>query len=411
MGSKKSRVEQAIDFVNDHMNEGVTKKDRKRYVTTADETMTPFKMRRRFGICSLDVAIGGGAPAGGPTQIAAPEGVGKNALVWQGIKENQDVYGDDSAVIWLPTEYPIDKPFGHMFGAVCPMSDSEIDIENRARKRDGRSKLSKKQTDKMQRSLGSFLILDEGTTANRFEALVELVKTNVFQIAVVDSIAAILTDQRSDTPLGEFAQQSSEAFLLTEFQKKLWGALGNPHDPDNTHQPNWTTLLLINQVRANRNLQKGGFGRKWVVGGAHALKHGKLLDIILTRGKSIEGTRVIGVDSEGEEKTKRIRLGKEVSWEIAKAKAGTHEGQRGTVEYHYDSGWQVEKDLVNTALYSGVIERIGNSKYVVVDVDGEIADEVTGKQSLYDRAYDDVWFRTVYDLVMRKEGVSCIYRL
>jgi len=409
MGSKQ-RVAEAIKFVNDQMNEGVKKKDKRRYVSTADETMTPFKMRRRFGICSLDVAIGGGAPAGGPTQIAAPDGVGKNALVWQGVKEVQEVYKDESAIIWLPTEFAVDKPFGHMFGAVCPMSDAEIDLENRARKRDNRKQLTKKQADRMQRELGSFVVLDEGTTANRFEALVELVKTNQFQIAVVDSIAAILTDQRDETPLGQFAQQSSEAFLVTEFQKKLWGALGAPYDPDGNNQPNWTTLLLINQVRAARGAT-GPFARKWKVGGAHALKHGKLLDILLTRGKPLEGKRVIGVDAEGEEKTKKVKIGKEVNWEITKAKAGTHEGQKGTLEYHYDSGWQVEKDLVDTARATGVIQRVGTSKYAVIDVDGEVADEIKGKEALYDAAYDEFWFRTVYDLVLRKEGVSCIYQL
>jgi len=403
------KVGALIYEINAELNKGVPKKEWVMYVGRADDTAAPFLLRRPTGIVGIDVRIGGGWPAGGVSQIAAPEGVGKNALVLQTLAETQRIYGDDARILWCCTEFPIDKPFAHMFGVIVPMSDAEIELENLARKRESSPLLTKKQIAKKQRSLGEFLVIDSGTTAKRFESVVHAVKSNLFQVVVIDSMGAILTEQRDEKELGEFAQQSSEAFLVTEFQKKLWGALGDPTHGD----VNLTTILVINQVRANRNASM--YGKKWQVGGAHALKHAKLIDLWLDRGEAIQGKRSSGSDDaeedDGGKKGKKVKIGKKVRWEIAKGKAGCHEGDKGIVEYHYDSGWQLEKDLVDTAIDIGVLLRIGNAKYALIDEDGEVVDEVTGKANLYERAYDETWFEVVRNLILKKEGVKCVYRL
>lgn len=403
--SRADRIADTIALVNADLNAGVPKRERIDYVTTADSTVSPFMLRRRTGILGLDLATGGGFPAGGPSQVAAPDGVGKNALCWQTIAECQRIYGEESAIGWCCTELPPDKPFGQLFGAVVPMSDDEIALENLARKRDNRPKLTKKQIARMQRSMGTFHIIERGSSAKRLEAVAQLVASNLFQIIVVDSLAALLTEAREGKPLDEEPQQSSEARLVTEFQKKLWGA----YTPDE-EGPNWTTLIGINQVRANRNAQ--AFGRKWTVGGAYALRHGKLVDVWLTKGKPIKGKKKTEDD---EEEGKAQKLGRKVHWELAKGKAGCHDGPSGVVDYHYDSGWDLEKELVDTALRTGTVLKTGSRGttpvYSLIDEEGEIIEEFVGRPDLYRAAYDEVWYHAVYDLVLRKEGISCIYQL
>lgn len=409
--SRADKVALAVDTINAHLNAGVKKSEWRRYIDVAANTVSPFKLRRPTGILSLDVALGGGFPAGGGCQIAGPDGVGKNALCHQTIAQVQRLYGKDSAIAWVCTEFPLDKPFAQLFGVVVPLSDDEIELENRARRKDGRGKLSKAQIADMQRELGTFMIIETGTSAKRLEAAVGLVETNLFQLIVVDSVAAILTEARDAKQLDEEPQQSSEARLVTEFQKKLWGAY-TPVDGI----PNWTTMLVINQVRANRT--QFGHAREWKVGGANALKHGKLGDVWLLKGEPIMGSKADDGDDDdddddGKKKGGKKRIGKQIRWEIAKGKAGFHEGPNGVVDYHFDSGFQVEKNAVDTAISSGVLRRRDGKSpvYDFVDADGEVIESYTGKPALYEAAYDEVWLKAVYDLVLRKEGVSCIYKL
>jgi recombination protein RecA len=398
-------IEATIAFVNAKMNAGAPKKEWKSFVARASSTVSPFKMRRPTGILSLDIALAGGFPAGGITQIASPDGVGKNAMCHQTVGQCQQIYREESAIAWVCTEFALDKPFAHKFGVRVPMSEEEIELENAARARASSEPLSPEEVERLRAEMGTFLVVEQGTSAQRLETVVDLVKSNLFQIIVLDSIAALLTEQRDEKPLDQEPQQSSEARLVTEFQKKLWGAFS----PNADGVPNWTTLLVVNQVKANRNAV-GAFKRAWTVGGAHALRHGKLGDIWLTRGESIIGSEdVVGDDDEGGKK--RRKIGKEMKWEIAKGKAGFHDGPTGAVDYHYSTGFQTHVDLVDTALRSGVLRRDGKTSYVLIDEGGEVVESYVGKPALYEAARDRVWFDVVYDLTLKKEGVSCIYKL
>lgn len=405
--SREKQLWLTLHHINTVLNAETPKSEWKEYVHLAKDRMTPFILRRPTRIIDLDIATGGGFPAGGPIQIAAPDGVGKNALCLQVIATNQAIYGEDSAVAWCCTELAFDKPFAHRFDVAVPMSDMEIALEEQARKERGFPPFTQLEIENRKRQVGTFVVIDYGSTAKRLEAVVELVKSNMFQIIVIDSVAAILTDKREDTPLDEFAQQSSEAFLLTEFQKKLWGA----YTPSASGVPNYTTLIEINQARAKRNL-KGPFDRKWEVGGAYALKHAKLGDILLTRGEQIKASVADASDPDDlNPKKKSTIIGKNVKWEIAKGKAGFHEGPKGVIEYHFDTGFQLEKSLVNTAINYGVIVQTKKGWYGLIEDTGEVVEEVRGKNTLYSRAYDGEWFNKVYAMVLRKAEVVCLYKL
>jgi hypothetical protein len=81
-------------------------------------------------------------------------------------------------------------------------------------------------------------------------------------------------------------------------------------------------------------------------GGAYSLRHGKLLDIRLSRGEYV----MLGTE----------RMGKEINWEITKGKAGTHEGRKGSFRYIYEPPHvEAISDLISTCTSLGVIKRGG----------------------------------------------------
>lgn len=364
------------------------------FVRTADDVTNPFLLRRPTGITSLDVALGGGWPAGGISQIAGIDGAGKNALCWQTLAKVQEIYGEESAIGWCWTEYPLDKEFARQFGVVIPMSDMDIELENMARKRDGRQKLSKKEIKKRRQSLGEFIVIDKGSTEKRLQAVVEMVRSNLFQVIVVDSLGALLTEVQDEADLDENPQMSSEARLVTRFQQKLWGAYG---DPDDGGDVNWTSVLAINQVRANMSTAK--YKKEWKVAGAHALRHGKLMDVWISKKERIPKDK------------KKEAEGRVVGWELAKAKAGAHDGPIGTIDYRYDTGFDLAEDLIDTAKQTGILMQSG-SKYLLVDENGEvIQDDLPGTAGLIKQAVtDDEWAQVVYELVLKKEDVSCFFK-
>lgn len=403
----KNRLASTILDINTILNAEKPKSEWRTYLTTADEAVSPFILRRRTGIIALDLAMKGGFPAGGSSQIAGEDGVGKNALCLQIIAECQRIYGEDAAIGWCCIELSFDKPFAHLMGVTVPMSDQEIYLENLARTNQGLPKLSKDEVARRKRSVGTFVLIDNGAPEKRLDAVVEMVRSNLFQIVVVDSMAAILTHQQDETSLSEFPQQSTEAVLVTRWHNKLTAAFG----PSRDGIPNWTTLLKTNQVRDKRD-RKNPFERRWQVGGPRAARHANLADIYLVKGEQIIATVEDKAHPDDVTPRKRkMHLGKRIKWEIHKGKAGFSEGAKGIIDYHFAEGFRIEKDLVDTALDIGSIVRLKQGVYGVISPEGEVVEEIRGKESLYHCACQDEWFNQVYNFTLRKAGITCLYKL
>lgn len=376
----------------------------------AENASSPFLLRRPTGIASLDVAMGGGWPAGGVSEIAGPPGAGKNALSLQTIKWCQRIYGEDTVVGWITLELAgLDKDHAHKNGVQVAMSMYELKLENMSRKKQGRKPLTKTEITRKQRQVGEFLIGDEGSTAERLQAAVELVQDNRCQIIVIDSLAALVSKAREDTDLDDEPQQSAEARLATEFQKKLWAAYCNPENGD----INLTTVLAINQVRANRK-KRSPFDSDWVVPGAYAIRHGKLVDVVVKHGQGIFVTPTGKETAKGDKANEKI--GKQMKWQIAKGKAGCHEGPSGEVPYYFSWGYNVYKDLLVTARALGTLvvkTKNKQEKYALLDQEDNVLEEGEGgveELSEWVSANPEV-FESIYWLIMRRAGLSCIHKI
>jgi hypothetical protein len=375
----------------------INKTAQRQVICYADEASNPFLLRRPTRILSIDIATGGGFPAGGTSQIAAPTAVGKNSLTNQLISGIQYVYEDAAKVGWCWTEIPYDKPHARINNVIVPSSPTDLNIENLERMKRGIPTLTESEVKDRQWSLGTFVIIGEGSTEERLQAVLDLIYLNQFQLIALDSLAAATSQYRADAPLTEEIQQSASARMLSEFQQKLWNVYANPGADG---QMITTSLVVINQVRANRN-KRSAFDQDWIVGGPYAMRHGHLVDLWLKPGETIK---------KGEKK-----VGKKVKWSVHKGKAGCHEGGEGEIPYYFDTGYDIYFDLVHTAHSQGSIVRSGGKAFMT-DVNGEVLiDNLPwGEQGqdLIDAVYSDVdLYDRIYYNGLAVAEVSCLHKL
>lgn len=312
-----------------------------------------FVLRRPSGVTSLDIAVGGGLPAGGLTQVIGKFSAGKSYLCNLIMAEAQRNYGDDFAAAVCMTEQRYDKSFAKWkCGLRVAYSDDEIDVLRRGYRENGHPdfEFTPDQVLWLKDQVGTFTETLGSTAEQLLEVAVQQVESNLFQIVLIDSFGALLTKAEAEHEEGlEGKHRGGAAMVVTQFMHRLHAALNLP---DKYGRPNTTTVIGINQYRDNVNA--GLYGQPMKVAGGHALAHGKLLDIHIEQGAKIR------VDFANE---KRI-VGKEINWEIMKGKAGCHDGMKGTYklflgEYGYPFGIDMYSDLLACALNAAIVEQTG----------------------------------------------------
>jgi RecA/RadA recombinase len=395
--------------------------DRGVIVQRGSETDTRFDLRRPCGIANLDIATGGGLPAGGLSQIDGPEGVGKNLLVNRYFAKAQENYGDDFRGFMLCLEYPFDKKYALSCGFKVPCSPYEVEVEQRSRAANKDELLTDAEIKEMTTAPGKFYI----SRGPESEALLDIaagcIDSNQFQIGAIDSWDAMLTEPEREADLADDARIARAATVQTQWMKKVQAALAprklcpdcfNENLVYKRHgrgisikcadakcgwkaskksrvflEENETTVIGIRQARAN--LSAGMYGRPWKTGGAFALKHGKLIDIGLRKGQFL--------------KDGKVKIGKEVIWELTKGKAGTHEGPTGPFQYFFDPPEVDEATVLRAvAMTLGVIEYV-KPKYIVHGHDMTFSSKEKVQRELEEM--DDV-YDTILQLCYIKAGLG-----
>jgi len=321
-------------------------------IQRAEEVEGRMDLRRPSGIVSLDIACGGGTPAGGLSQIDGKEGVGKNLLMNHYFRANQRIHKEKSNIFMVCLEFNYDKLFARACGVEVAMSAYEVESHQRGLKLSGKALLTKAEEDRLRSQVGHFVILRGSASEKLLEGVVDMIRINSYQVGGIDSWDAMLTAADEEKDLEENAKVADAANIQTRWMRKVQAALspqkicpccgsrplgferhgaGVSYSCPDVKVCEWkgktpymweneTTILGIRQVRANLN--KGGMhAREYKVGGSYALQHGKLLDIQLRPGAPILKSTV--------------KIGKEINWELTKGKAGTHEGKKGMYQYFY----------------------------------------------------------------------------
>lgn len=319
--------------------------------TGADITNV-FILRRPTGITTLDVAIGGGLPAGGLTQIIGKFSSGKSYLANRIMATAQETYGENFAGAACMTEMRYDKAFAKSrCGLRVPFSEAEIEVFRQINASYGRPPFAPEYEAWLRDSVGIF---DEGVGATAeavLEMAVQLIESNNYQVVLIDSFGALLTAAEAEHDEGlQGKHRGGAAMVVTQFMHRMHAALNLP---DKYGRPNTTTVIGINQYRDNVNA--GAYGAQMKIAGGNALAHGKLVDLHIEQGSKIK--------ADSNDYTSPI-VGKEVNWEILKGKAGCHDGPKGTYQFFFGEhghgfGVDIYSDLLVAGLQYGVVELNG----------------------------------------------------
>jgi len=303
-------------------------------ISFAEDTDGSFILRRPTGILSLDNALRGGFPKGIIEIIGEPN-IGKTALVCKTAVEVQNNYKENSCIGIIAIE-KFDKKFWKDLGLKIAFSDEEIKYMEEGLGR----KLTETEYSQYKEQVGEIVISPALTVEDALEVCLGMVKSKLFQLIIVDSIGAVVTDAQNEKTLDE----------------KTYGGIAGPMgtfvNKVNLLNEN-TTILIVNQLRDNLKM-KNPYDDPYKEAGGWALKHAKLVSLRMTRGEQIKK----------KVQTNDLIIGRYVNWVIKKGKGGTPEGSKGSYpfykgKYGYTLGIDTVQDIILTGVEYDVIEKAG----------------------------------------------------
>jgi recombination protein RecA len=246
------------------------------------------------GALSFDLALGGrGIPRGRVCEIYGPESSGKTTITLQVIAEAQKRGG---IAAFIDAEHAMDPTYAGKLG---------VDIEN----------LYVSQPDSGEQAL---------------DICETLVRSNAFDIIVVDSVAALVPRSELEGDMGD-AQMGSQARLMSQAMRKLTGAVSRAK----------TALIFINQIRMKIGVV---FGNPETTTGGNALKFAASTRIEVRKGKPIK----VGDDV----------IGHEVNVKVVKNKLAPP-FKKTTLEILFNEGVSKLGDLLELGSQTGVVKRSG----------------------------------------------------
>lgn len=320
-------------------------------VRSGADIQNAFVLRRPTGITNIDIAVGGGLPAGGLSQIIGRDGSTKSYLSNRVMATVQATYGEDSRISICMTEMPFDKKFAKFHcGLAIAYSEEEIERGEEINSGYGLPPFTEEYKTWLRHQIGTVLETRAMAAEQILEVAVQHIESNLFQVVMIDSFGALLTMAEAEAEEGlEQKHRGGAAGIITQFMHRLHAALNMP---DARGQMNTTTVIGINQYRDN--LGAGLYGNPMKIAGGWALRHGKLVDLHLEQGKK---HRI-------QQGSEYHIVGKEINWELIKGKAGCHDGPKGTFNFYFgENGYGFGADVISDLLVAGL-------KYNIIDQSG-----------------------------------------
>lgn len=313
------------------------------------EVKTPYMTRRPTGVMDLDQALGGGFPAGTLNQVFGPDGAGKDLITNHIMAENQRIHGQKANAFWMSFGYLPDLPFMRMAGVKVKKTRDELINEGIDPDTATPEQWGEDVGNTLFINLGNIEALENPAEA-LLSAVLKLVRSNRFQVGIINELGSGETKDSVKKALNEDARMATWASLMTTFCQKFYTAMRTPGD-----ELNETTLFLILPVRANLDAYSAKFNPYSQPSG-YALKHAKAIDLIVKPGKTTK-------NKDG------VILYKDVNWKIGKGKLGISEGAEGTYRFIPGKGIDLLTGLANVAKDLGLIRRSGPHYYLLDYVD------------------------------------------
>jgi RecA/RadA recombinase len=354
-----------------------------------------YTLRRPTGIVELDVALGGGFPAGGACMLSGPYNSGKSWLLFRTMAMQQQLYGDSfmGALHVAETQLPYDQML--QAGMRIEVPDSVIrqwiqrDLELGLPMWDNERIAFYKQ------QVGTLHIIEGGIGEQVLQTVLECVKTNVFSVIGVDSVSSLEPQRDADKDMDEEQARAARAIMMGKFWTK--------YVPHVNKGVNTTTLLFTQQVRANDSQ----YGKEWKITGGKASEHYKLIDLAMWAGKQL--TRQI----QGRNHT----VGKQTFFETIKGKAGTHDHIKGEFAFYYSEFFpgnvDVHGDLIVFARQQGILMQTNKGMQLLNAITREPVDGMYAptEEALKECLQMDFDFELDFRRhVMAAAGLKCLYR-
>lgn len=250
--------------------------------------------RIKSGSIDLDIALCGGYAKGRIVEIFGPESSGKTTLTLHAIANEQKNGGE---VVFLDYEHSFDRGYAESLG---------IDL--------------------------SKLIFIQPTTAEEgLEVLDKLIRTGEVDLAVVDSVAAMVPKSELDGEMGD-SNMGKHAKLMSQAMRKLTGIVSRSE----------CCLIFINQLREKIGIV---FGNPETTTGGNALKFYASTRLDIRRRQAIK---------EGDD-----LIGHEVEVKVVKNKVGIpHMKAKFVMEFGY--GIMKERDILRKSCELDIAKKSGS---------------------------------------------------
>ena len=356
-------------------------------IFNAGEYSMPWMLKRLpTSILDLDLALSGGFPAGGMSFLTGKQGVGKNWIANQVMREHQLRHGEATSIAVVSTEMVYDKLFAKSCGVRVALSDLEIGELNRQMERDCGEGLAEEEIQELSDQVGDFVTVPPSTAEESLMIAIDLIASREFDIVLIDSFGSLLTEHDRDNDFSGSQRVGGAAMLNTRFARKLNHALS----PDSKGNPNLTCILGVNQVRDNTD-RANKYSPKTIEAGGWALKHARWVTLAMSPQSAIKDTKM-------------GKIGKTIRWEITKQKAGGHEGAMSTFDFYYNlTGINRAEHSVTVASKYGVVKRAG----AWYSYNGEKIGQGAAKAAQY--IVDKGLLDEIEDLTRAAAGVRCSY--
>lgn len=365
---------------------------------SAEDLSTPYILRRPTGVIELDIALGGGFPAGGASMLSGPFNSGKSWMLWRMFAMQQRIYGNEFVGATAHVEGAMDYEFIRKCGCFIAVPDDVINGWNEIRWQRGIPRLTSAEVDYWKTQVGHIETIQGDTGEDVLTGVLGLTEKNVCNIVAIDSITSLQPQADANKDLDDDAKRAAHASLMKQFWLR--------YVPQTRRGRNVTTLMMVQQVVANQDkanmpgpMQK--YIPNWEVRGGESSKHYKLIDLVLWSGEKIRDA------------DKHI-IGKEVNYKTLKGKAGTHDNISGEFRYYYHlNGTDMHGDLIASAIRRGVILYQGPRLVIANAQTHQPIEDASYKSDgeIRERLINDVNFEfAIRREVLASAGVQCLYR-
>ncbi len=288
MTEKSQAAQTAIEQIKARFGEGAIMKFGDARASDVDVVST--------GCLSLDIALGvNGVPRGRIIEIFGPEASGKTTLAQHIVAEVQKGGG---IAAFIDAEHALDPEYAGKIG---------INVKD-------------------------LLISQPDTGEQALEILETLVRSNAVDVAVVDSVAALVPQKEIEGDMGD-SHMGLQARLMSQALRKLTGIISKSN----------TIVIFINQIRMKIGVF---FGNPETTTGGTALKFYSSVRIEVRRSAQIkQGDKIIG---------------NRVKCKVVKNKVAAP-FRACEFDIMYNEGISLSGDMLDTGVEYGAVNKSGNS--------------------------------------------------